>query len=85
MSKSHYTAYEAANLIFLKATKDTAPRYIRLLYLSGELVTSVKINGSWYITDDDVQRIKDKIMSGEIKIVLADSRKPKKKKQWAKS
>ncbi len=74
--KTHYTAFEAANMIFLKATKKTAPRYIHQLYLQGELTTSTKISQYWCITHEDVVRIKERIWSGALKVVLPRYEKP---------
>lgn len=70
LAKSHYCAFDAANIIFLKATKNTASRYINKLYELGELRTSTKIGMRWWISKEDVDRIKLLVWSGELIVRL---------------
>lgn len=71
MEKTHYTAQEAAIAIFMKASPMVACRYMKKLYEAGELLTSTKIGTRWAISKEDIDRIKPRILSGELIITSA--------------
>lgn len=70
LTKDDYSALEAAQLIFRKATKHSCTKYIRKLYELGELRTSTKVNGYWWISREDILRIAPRVRSGEIIISI---------------